>query len=107
LFEDVTAVLACEHSIGDWAEQMLVERVKLCPSSDINWPSEKTHLILFEDLITFLFYEVPEDRVRLPICLPRSICRCDRAFDCSVVRTVNLLKHVANGTRQGNTRDPI
>src|SRR5690349_7255947 len=89
------------------AEQMLVERGKLRPCRDISWPSEKSDIILFEDLITFLFYEVPEDRVRLLVCLPRSICRCDRAFDCRVALTVKLLKHVANGTRQGDTCDPI
>ena len=48
-----------------------------------------------------------KDRVCLLVCLPRSICRCDRPFDCGVVLTVNLLKHVANGTRQGNPSDPI
>jgi len=86
---------------------MLIERVKISPGYDINWPGEKTDFILFEDLITFLFYEVPEDRVCRLVCLPRSVCRCDRALDCGVVLTVNLLKHVADGARQGNTRDPI
>jgi hypothetical protein len=42
---------------------------------------------------------------RLPVCLPRDICRCDCAIDCVVVLSVNLLKHVAGGARQGNTRD--
>ena len=63
--------------------------------------------MLFQDLITFLFYEIPEYSVFLLVCLPRIICGCDGLFDFWVLLAIDLMKNVTGGTRQGNTGDQI
>lgn len=104
----ISTIISRVAALRNGTKQVFIKRETLCVwlNDNVYWPSKKANLILFQNVVPFVFDKLPKNRIRLFVALPLRIGSSNFGFQGWTLFGVHLLKDVSYCAEQRDASNP-